>query len=95
MAKNFRISTHRSSDSLHVRLIGDFDTSSAKELLDLLYKSCQGATKVFIHTSFMERIHPFAQKTFQKRIGSLRELNIRFVFTGDNAERLAPAWYVR
>jgi len=36
MAANFRISVHRSSDSLHMKLMGDFDGSSAWELLNVL-----------------------------------------------------------
>ena len=42
MAANFRIRVHQNSDNLHLRLDGDFDGSSACELLDLLnkYKDC-------------------------------------------------------
>jgi len=33
MAVNFRIQRHRKNDELHLNLIGDFDGSSAMELL--------------------------------------------------------------
>jgi hypothetical protein len=34
MASNFRIFAHRNSDSLHLKPAGDFDGTSAFELLD-------------------------------------------------------------
>jgi hypothetical protein len=48
MASNFRISTHRNSESLHLKLVGDFDGSSAFELINVLKKNWNGAYRVFI-----------------------------------------------
>jgi len=39
MANNFRISVHRSSENLHLKLMGNFDGISAHELLNVL-KRC-------------------------------------------------------
>ncbi len=38
MASNFRIFLHETRDSLHLKLDGDFDGSSAHELLNTLKK---------------------------------------------------------
>ncbi len=34
MAANFRIAIHRNDDNLHLQVIGDFDGSSAWELIN-------------------------------------------------------------
>ena len=39
MASNFTISVHRNSDQLDLRLMGDFDGTSACELLNALEKN--------------------------------------------------------
>jgi len=39
MAARFRISIHRNSENLHLKLMGDFDGTSAHELLNVL-KRC-------------------------------------------------------
>jgi len=51
MASNFKILVHRNSDNLHLKLLGDFDSSSAQELVDAVKKHSAGAFSVFIHTS--------------------------------------------
>lgn len=80
MASNFRISTHRSSESLHLKLVGDFDGSSAFELINVLKKNWNGAYRVFIHTDSLKDINPitfFSNDTlrvFAVIISSLREM---------------------
>ncbi|NVL89884.1 MAG: hypothetical protein HWN69_02660 [Desulfobacterales bacterium] len=90
MASNFRISVHRNSDSLHLKLIGDFDGTSACELLNLLRENCNAAVRVFINTTSLKNIYPFGQDTFQNRLYLLKGLPIRLVFTGENAVKIAP-----
>ena len=36
MSRNFKIETHYNRDEVHLRLVGDFDGSSACELLNIL-----------------------------------------------------------
>ena len=40
MASNFKISVHRNSDSLDLKLMGDFDGTSACELLNVMMEKC-------------------------------------------------------
>jgi hypothetical protein len=47
MAASFRIVMHQNSGNLHLRLMGDFDGSSAFELLELLKQKAQTVQKVF------------------------------------------------
>jgi hypothetical protein len=90
MALSFRIVMHENSDNLHLRLIGDFDGSSAFELLEVLKDRSRAVQKVFIHTSGLGEIHPFGQGVFEKRTSELREELQKISFTGDKAQLIAP-----
>lgn len=90
MASNFRISVYRNSDSLHLNLMGDFDGTSACELLNVLRENCDGAVKVFINTTNLKDIYPFGRDTFQNSLYLLKDRPIRLVFTGENAARITP-----
>ncbi len=68
-----------------MKLMGDFDGSSAMELLFLIKKNCLRATKVFIDTSRLNHIEPFGLEVFQHNFGSLVKEVGNFVFTGKNA----------
>ena len=48
MASNFSIKIGWNVDRVHLRLYGDFDGSSAHELLNLLRKICQSDNKILI-----------------------------------------------
>ena len=90
MASNFRISIHRNSDGLHLKLIGDFDGSSAFELVNVLKKHWNGAYRVFIHTERLKDIYPFGRHTFQQNLSDLKGHSMRIFFTGENAVHIAP-----
>jgi hypothetical protein len=90
MAANFRISLHQSSESLHIKLAGDFDGSSAQQLLEALKRSCAKASRIFIHTGSLREIHPFGREVFHSNMGQLREHSVPLVFTGEKALLLAP-----
>jgi len=89
MASNFRISVHRNSQSLHLKLLGDFDGSSAHQLLNVLKNKSKGTARVFIHTSCLGDIHPFGQGVFQNNLDILKGQTVPLVFTGEYASRLA------
>ena len=90
MASNFRISTHRNSENLHLKLIGDFDRSSAFELINVLKKNWNGACRVFIHTDSLKDINPLGCDTFQHNLSDLKGHSMRIFFTGENAGHIAP-----
>jgi hypothetical protein len=90
MALSFRIVMHENSENLHLRLVGDFDGSSASELLEVLKDKASTAQKVFIHTGSLGEIHPFGQGVFEKRSSELREELQKIYFTGDKAQLIAP-----
>jgi hypothetical protein len=90
MASNFRISTHRNSENLHLKLIGDFDGSSACQLLDVLKKTSNSVYKIIIHTSSLNAIYPFGRDTFHRNLRDLNAPSIRLLFTGENANQISP-----
>jgi hypothetical protein len=90
MASNFRISVYRNSNSLDLKLVGDFDGTSACELLNVLKEKCNSVDRVLINTSGLKEIHPFGQDTFHNNIYLLKAKPCRFVFTGRNATQIAP-----
>ena len=90
MASNFRISVGRNSDRLDLKLVGDFDGTSACELLNALKDNCDGVVRVFVNTSGLKEICPFGQDTFQNSLYLLKDRPFRLVFTGENATRIAP-----
>ena len=90
MASNFRVLVHRDSESLHLKLHGDFDDRRACELLEILGKNAFGVHRVFIHTGSLRNIHSFGQDIFNKNLSQLNGHAIRVLFTGENAGRIAP-----
>lgn len=90
MALSFRIVMYENSENLHLRLVGDFDGSSAFELLEVLKDRAHAVQKVFIHTGDLREIHPFGQGVFEKRTSELREESQKLYFTGDKAQLIAP-----
>jgi len=90
MANNFRISTHRNDENLHLKLMGDFDGTSAFELLNVLKGKSDRTSKVFIHTSGLRNIYPFGLNVFHNNLNVLKGKFAEFVFTGENACQLAP-----
>ena len=90
MATNFRIFVHRNSENMHLKLIGDFDGTSAHKLLSVLGRYCNRTSKVFIHTSCLRDINPFGRDVFHDNLDVLNGQSITLVFTGENASQLAP-----
>ena len=89
MASNFRIYCHQNRDNLHLKLMGDFDGSSAYELINTLKKYKDIAGKVFIDTCFLSSVHSFGLDVFQKNY-TIKKLSGILTFTGNFGNRMAP-----
>jgi hypothetical protein len=85
MTSDFKILVHRNSDNLHVKLLGEFDGSSAHQLLNFLEKHCRKASTVFINTNCLRDVVPFGRNIFQANLAPLQRKPVRFVFTGEKA----------
>ena len=89
MASNFKILTHWSSDSVHLSLIGDFDGSSAHELLNFIQKSSNKVQNLVIHTSRLRSVHPFGRHTFHSQLRTIRRQPVQLLYTGDHVDQFA------
>lgn len=90
MAKNFKIETNGTNQTFYFDLIGDFDGSSAFELLNLLTEKVTSAkNKVVINTTRLKTIHPFGRDVFSRNFSRI-EHGRNIVFTGLHAAEIAP-----
>jgi len=87
MATNFKIAAHRNDENLHLKLKGDFDGTSAHELLDVVRKRDTHISRVFIHTSSLRDIHPFGLHVFRSNVSVLKGQSVELVFKGENASQ--------
>ena len=88
MAGKFRVYVHRNSDSLHLCLEGDFDESSAHQVICMLADNGNKAKRVFIHTNRLKEIHPFGNAVFRKNLEELNNKSSNLVFTGEKAQEI-------
>jgi anti-anti-sigma regulatory factor len=90
MASNFEISAYPYNDTLCLKLKGDFDGTSAYELINELEKNCDGIPEVFIHTSALTHLSPMGRAAFHIYLDNLYKQPTRLVFTGKFSAQLAP-----
>jgi hypothetical protein len=90
MAHNFKICFHRKIDSLSIRLMGDFDGSSAWELINAIRENLSNAKFIQIDTSKLKKVYPFGREVFKSNFFSVTDKRIRIRFSGRNALRIAP-----
>ena len=89
MASNFQIFRHRTKDTLHLKLEGDFDGSSALELINTLEEHGVDFHQISIDTNDLETIYSFGRNVFQKNIGRFNKKRNRLVFVGENGHSIA------
>ena len=93
MAGNFKISARKFGGALQIDLAGDFDGSSAFELIHILEEKGQGVSKAFIHTAGLKHIYPFGRDIFHKHLRALNDQEMDIVFSGEKASQLASRSY--
>ena len=84
MAANFKILVHHSSESLHLKLVGDFDGTSAYEVINAMLENGR-SHRIFIHTASLKEIHPFGKGILEKNLSLFKKQDIKVIFTGDHA----------
>jgi len=84
MASNFHISSFETRDTLHLKLTGDFDGSSAHELIDTLITHGKKFYQIFIDTNDLKTIYPFGRDVLQKKLGPLNKQFTNLIFIGTN-----------
>ena len=90
MATNFQILTYSTQNSLHLKLYGDFDGSSAHELINALLDNGKDFFEVFIDTNDLKTIYPFGKDLFQKKLRTSKNRLGNLIFLGRNEYELQP-----
>ena len=71
MANNFKYLSDSVKDIVRLKLYGDFDGSSACELINFL-KTCRSAfNQIHIDTNNLNTIHPFGLEVFKRNLGNI------------------------
>jgi hypothetical protein len=69
---------------MHLKLSGDFDGSSAQELIQTMKTQGRKEEKIFLHTNGLGEVHPFGRAVFQMRISEVKKTGIQdLIITGD------------
>ena len=88
MASNFQIYSFKTRDSLHLKLAGDFDGSSAHELINVLLDHSRDCFDIFIDTDGLKSVHPFGIEVFKKNMGATKLTIKNLVFIGSNGNKI-------
>ena len=92
MSSSFRMSVHRWDDNLKINVMGNFDESSANELINALEHYAQGVRVTFIRTGGLKRIRKRAKVAFHNYMSYRHHDSChRLVFPDANASRIVPA----
>jgi hypothetical protein len=92
MASNFEITVEKNRDGVGLELEGDFDATSAYELIYAIKKLPEDTVKISIHTHSLKNIYPFGLDVFHRFMSPFNGQSSKIVFTGNHASRLTPGW---
>ena len=90
MAHNFKIKLHRTVDNLHLHLMGDFDGSSAFELINTIKENLNSSRCIHIDTGELKKVYPFGQEIFNSNLLKEKDMQDCIEFIGPNALQIAP-----
>jgi anti-anti-sigma regulatory factor len=90
MAANFEITVEKRSGSFGFELAGDFDATSAYELIYAIKKLPENGGRITIYTNGLKKIHPFGLNVFHRFMKSINGQSTKIVLTGNNATQLFP-----
>ena len=87
MSLTFQIESKKHDGDWHINPVGDFDGSSAWELINLLVDKYKGEERVLIETRNLRTVSPFGCSMFQCQC---RIPAKRIMFKGEKGHALAP-----
>jgi anti-anti-sigma regulatory factor len=90
MSAKFQVATKVINGDLYMHPRGDFDGSSALELINLLQEKFDGKGQVIIDTTGLQEICPFGCSMFQNRLNLSHVSTHRLCFTGEKGYQIAP-----
>jgi hypothetical protein len=90
MSTNFKVEFKKSNCDLHLYVSGDFDGSSAWELINLIQEKYDEKGQIFIETQNLREICPFGRHTFQCGLVLTQVPAHRLFFEGEKGFDIAP-----
>jgi hypothetical protein len=90
MASNFKLFLHETKDDIHMKMCGDFDGTSAYELITAIQNQAHKSNQVFIHTENLGNIYSFGRNVFQKNLRILKKQPNQIIFVGKHKDSLIP-----
>lgn len=90
MANNFKFLSNGVRGRIQLKLYGDFDGSSAFELLNILESHRKGSHQIFIDTNDLNTIHRFGMDVFKRNFSSIDINKNNIIITGKNRNCLEP-----
>ena len=82
MASNFKLFLHETKDSIHMKMCGDFDGTSAHELITAIQNHAPKSNQVNIHTGELSNIYSFGRDVFQNNLGLVKKQSDKIEFVG-------------
>lgn len=89
MAANFRIASDKRGNGVSLKLEGDFDATSAYELINAIRNSLECTGRVHIQTNGLKNLYPFGLEVFSRFMHSLNGQSDKIVFSGKNASQFS------
>ncbi len=90
MASNFQITSRRKGSALHLKLTGDFDGTSAMELIHAILEHTGSAQSILVETDGVNDFSPFGQQVFVKTFPCSPASRQKLIFTGKHGSKLNP-----
>lgn len=89
MASNFDITIGKNSDGFSLELAGDFDATSAYELIYAIKKLPENKQPVKVSTDGLKNIYPFGLDVFHRNMSPRYCRSTKIMFTGKNGTCLS------
>jgi anti-anti-sigma factor len=84
MANNFAIAVQKIGSQVIIKPEGDFDGTSACEIIALLDDVSREASWIVVDTNHIKKIYSFGLNVFLKHIKSIKYRDIQLDFNGKN-----------
>jgi hypothetical protein len=88
MASNFKIGIFEDNGSFELKLDGDFDVTSAYEVIYAIKTLPENAETTYVNTTSLKTIEPSGLDIWNGFLNSLNGRSARIVVTGDYAAQL-------
>jgi len=82
MANNFKFLSNSAREIIRLKLYGDFDGSSACELINFLKNYRSGSTQISIDINGLNTLHPFGMDVFRRNLSTLDIKKNNIAITG-------------